>query len=192
METGEQGNYFWLEDASLFIGDLLAVAPEIVVGEYLVVTSFDSGPLELGDEQFQQGWMQHDDLAINPSVLNTSDIPFDEYDEWYLFRTAPLLEGFEVFVNYGSFCLQDPEQLFAKSPSTDVVGTRYLVDVVRDMQERFWNQLELKAVESYVAGGSRLTVATKKANMHKVLVTRLAPLSLARRKRESERTGVTE
>jgi hypothetical protein len=174
METGQRGNYFWLDDASLFIGDLLRLIPEVVVGKYLIVTSFDSGPLRLENADFQRGWLQHDELAINPSVMSTGDMPYDEWDEWYVFRKPPLLEDFAVFVNYGSFCLQDPAQLFAEGESSE------LLNLTRDLQRSFWDQLELKAPESYVACGNRLMVATRSPDLYEGLVELLAPLSQKR------------
>ena len=168
------GNYFWLEDASLFISDLLRLVPDVVVGKYLIVTSFDSGPLNLENTDFQRGWLQRDELAINPSVISTSDMPNDEYDEWYVFLKPPVLEDFDVFVNYGSFCLQDPVQLLADGETSEALN------LIRDLQRDFWDQLELKVPESYVACRKSTDGGHEEPGLIRDLVELLAPLSSVR------------
>jgi hypothetical protein len=142
--------------------DVLKVCPELVLGKYLVVTSFDSGPLRLTATEFETGWLQHDELAINPSVRSVKDIPCDEYDEWFIFSSTPMLEGFKVFVNYGSFSLRDPQSLIAGAESPDHhTGIKYAIETLEAWQELFWLQLELKAAETYVASGDRFILATQ-------------------------------
>ncbi|MFL6214913.1 MAG: hypothetical protein ACJ74J_13595 [Blastocatellia bacterium] len=95
MYTGKQGKYYWLEQVNLRLDEVLKVGPEVVVGKYLVVTSFDSGPLQLMPEDFKRGWLQHGELATNPSVQSVDDIPYEQYDEWHIFSPVPLLEEFK-------------------------------------------------------------------------------------------------
>jgi hypothetical protein len=171
MFTGKHGEYCWLEQVNLLFDDVLKVWPEFVEGKYLVVTSFDSGPLKLTDEEFKRGWLQHDELAINPFVESVADIPYDEYDEWYIFAQAPLLEAFKVFVNDSLFSLRDPEYLITEAePTWDLVGRRDQAERVKDLQELFWLQLELKAPETYISTGDRFILATKKLDLYKRLI----------------------
>lgn len=93
MYTGKQGKYYWLEQVNLRLDEVLKVGSEFVGGNYLVVTSFDSGPLQLGPEDFERGWLQHGELAINPSVQSVDDIPYDQFDEWYVLRKRQLVSG---------------------------------------------------------------------------------------------------
>ena len=162
MLSGKQGDYYWLEAASASMIDALRYCSDLVLGKYLVITSFDSGPLRLTTEEFERGWMQHDDLAINPSVKSVSDIPFEQYDEWYIFLNTPLLEEFKVFVSDLPLTLRDPETFLSEAdPTWDLVGIKQYMEQVRELQELFWLQLELKAVETYIAEGDRLILATK-------------------------------
>src|SRR5262245_42451172 len=145
MWTGKHGKYYWLEARYLGIDDVLKVYPEFVERKYLVITAFDSGPLRLVGEDFKNGWLLHDELAINPYVESVSDIPCHEYDEWYVFTKTPLLEEFKIFVNNGSFSLCDPEYLITEAePTWDLVGIRYMAEVIRELQESFWFHIEIK------------------------------------------------
>lgn len=54
--VGSRGDYQWLTMAERDITSLLRICPEIVVGKYLAVTSIDSGPLRLSEEEKLQGW----------------------------------------------------------------------------------------------------------------------------------------
>jgi len=171
MFTGKQGKYYWLEQVNLCLADVLKVCPEFVEGKYLVITSFDSGPLRLIDEEFKRGWLQHDDLAINPLVESVNDIPYDEYDEWYIFLKAPLLEEFKVFVNYSLFSLRDPEYLMIETePTWDLVGRKDQAERVKDLQELFWLQVELKDPETYISTGDRFTLATQKRDLYEKII----------------------
>jgi len=167
MHRGKQGEYYWLEAVSPSIHDILKVCPEFVLGKYLVVTSFDSGPLRLTTPEFEAGWLQHGELAINPSVKSVEDVPYDEYDEWYIFTRTPPLEDFKVFVNYCGFSLRDPEYLLdGVDPTWDITGIKYDIENMRSWQELFWLQLELKGAETYIASGDRLILATHRPELY--------------------------
>ena len=171
MFKGKQGEYYWLELVNLFFVDVLRVCPEFVEGKYLVVTSFDSGPLTLTNEEFKKGWLQHDELAINPSVDSIYDIPYNEYDEWYVFSKAPRLEEFKVFVNYSLFSLRDPEYLITEAPMTrDLADRRDQAERIKALQELFWLQLELKDAETYFSAGDRFTLATQRQDLYKKVI----------------------
>jgi hypothetical protein len=45
MVTGSHGSYQWLVDQRDGIGRLIERCPEVLLGRYLVIASFDSGPL---------------------------------------------------------------------------------------------------------------------------------------------------
>jgi hypothetical protein len=116
MDRGKKAGYYWLEKVTpseewLSLENLLEVCPEFVLGKYLVVTAWDSGPLKLREEEFRKGWLKPDRFAINASIQSVNDIPYSGYDEWYIFSETPLLEPFKVFVNDWLFSLRDPEGL---------------------------------------------------------------------------------
>ena len=167
MFTGKQGKYYWLEQVNRTFDDVRRICPEFLEGKYLVVTSFDSGPLMLTDEEFRSGWLQHDELAINPFVKSFKDVPYDEYDEWYIFPNAPPLEDFKVFVNYSSFSLRDPEYLVTEAePTWDLAGRRDQAERVKELQELFWLHLESKQPETYISAGERFILATQRAQLY--------------------------
>jgi hypothetical protein len=142
--TGKRGNYFWVEWRDDFLGDLLSAFPQIVLGKYLVNTSFDSGSLSLVQEEIEQGWRKHKELTLSPPIKEVSLIPKDQYDEWYVFSSPTTFENYEVFVNYGGFSLQD-----------------FLVEI----QERFWQQLERLAPESFLSEGEHLICVTRNESL---------------------------
>ena len=150
LTVGAQGIYEWLVTDEQF--DLLQICPEVVLGKYVAITSFDSGPLVLSDEEKMAGWASRSNIAYSPKIQEVAILPRDTYDEWYIFGspvdlgTSHLRENvFEVpqeerhvsvFVNYG-FALHPPER----------AGLAYL----------FWPQMERIRPESYVADNYYLT-----------------------------------
>jgi hypothetical protein len=151
MFKGTYENYYWVEWEvnDHFLRGLLSQFPQIVLGKYLVNTSFDSGSLMLADEEIAQGWYKHNDLAISPSITDVLSIPYDQYDEWYVFNSPKTFDNYEVFVNYGGFSLHD--SAFA------------------EIQERFWQQLGYISPETFLAEGDFLICVTKDAKLFNLL-----------------------
>jgi hypothetical protein len=150
LAIGSQGVYEWLVTDQQF--DLLRICPDVVLGKYLAITSFDSSPLVPTDEEKAAGWQSRNNVAYSPKVQNVSSLPRAEYDEWYIFDSPAALgvshlaeNVFEVaqeqghvsvFVNYG-FALAPPDR----------TGLTHL----------FWLQMERIRPESYVADNDYLT-----------------------------------
>jgi hypothetical protein len=132
--------------------DLLQICPNVVLGKYVAVTSFDSGPLVLTDEEKAAGWESRGKIAYSPKVQNVASLPRADYDEWYIFDTpidlgtshlgenvfeVPQEQGHvSIFVNYG-FALHPPERA--------------------SLATLFWPQMTRIRPESYVADNDYLT-----------------------------------
>ena len=150
LTVGSQGLYQWLVTDQEF--DFLQICPDVVLGKYVAITSFDSGPLVPTDEEKAAGWESRGKIAYSPKVQNVASLPRADYDEWYIFDapidlgTSHLEENvFEVpqeqghisiFVNYG-FALYPPERA--------------------SLATLFWPQMTRIRPESYVADNDYLT-----------------------------------
>jgi hypothetical protein len=93
----------WRDDPGFSISDLWGRFPDLVVGRYLVNTSYDSGFLTLSDSELQDGWHMVGRLAHSPQIRSTDQIPHDQYDEWLVFDHPVQVEEFETMVNYARF-----------------------------------------------------------------------------------------
>jgi len=164
METGRRGNYFWIEDERSSIADLKSKLPEVILGKYLIVTAIDDRPPYFA----HQDWFLHDDIAINPSVKSIVDVPTGDRDEWYVFTRAPLLEPFEVFITAPQFSLRGDTARTLLDEEGQQNGDPNSID---ELRRRFWDQLELKAVETYAGFGDDLIVATRNENIYEKLIT---------------------
>jgi hypothetical protein len=161
--VGSHGNYQWLIKALSDITTLLRLCPDIVSGKYLAVTAIDSGTLRLTEEEKRDGWFttgagtirrdENEDIheerfiAHSPRIASIHGLPNEEhdeccegFDEWYVFENAPSPTEIEVFVNWGDFRLYDP--------------------VWQGHIDRFWEQMERIAPESYIADGTVFTIVT--------------------------------
>lgn len=143
MITGKNGNYYWIEwrDRSKFLVGLLSKFPQLVLGKYLVNTSFDSGPLSLSPEQIGEGWYKQNRLTFSPSIKDIESISGYGYDEWYVFDSVKKFDSCEVFVNYWCFSLYDT--------------------VPEKIQQAFWEQIAQLNPESFLAEGDNLICVTK-------------------------------
>src|ERR1700722_19605216 len=93
----------WPDRPDLFITTLWLQFPELVVGRYLVNTSFDSGSLTLSESEREDGWRMVGRLAHSPQIRSTDQIPHDHFDEWLVFDRPVEVQEFETMVNYGGF-----------------------------------------------------------------------------------------
>ena len=100
----------WL-DSDLFLPTLWEHFPELVLGNYLVNTSFDSGSLIISPRQREQGWHTIGKSAHSPRIERLDQIPHDQFDEWLVFDQPIQVLNFETFVNFYGFSPldEDPE-----------------------------------------------------------------------------------
>ena len=152
IPSGEHHDYSWVEwdERGAFLRDLLQAFPQLVVGKYLVNTSFDSGPLPLTESETRSGWTKDNGLTLSPVINSVKLIPFDQYDEWYVFESPQRFSGYEVFVNYGGFSLH--HELYA------------------DVAVRFWDQLSVIQPETYLSEGDNLICVTRDKILHNQMI----------------------
>jgi len=106
MRHAERDGYHlldWPPGAGLTIDRLWYKSPQLVVGRYLVNTSYDSGVLTLSEEMKKMGWRMVEDLAHSPRIEDPAQIPHDQFDEWLVFEEPQTVPAFETTVNYGGF-----------------------------------------------------------------------------------------
>lgn len=93
----------WRDGEGFFITDVWQRFPELVVGRYLVNTSYDSGSLTLLGSEREHGWRNVGRLAHSPQIHSIDEIPHDQFDEWLVFGQPVQVEEFETMVNYYGF-----------------------------------------------------------------------------------------
>jgi hypothetical protein len=154
MYEGKTHNYYWLEGSEFSLHELVTRCPELFSKKTVAITSFDSGPLIPNDQERSYGWYSLDDIFYAPMVLTPNNLPYEQYDEWYIFDELKEFKRVEPFVNYGSFFLRDPSyQMENIDPSWDKVGLQSQIDGQKDMQDRFWKYIEQIQPRSFVLDG---------------------------------------
>jgi hypothetical protein len=162
--------YEWLVTDRQF--DLLEVCPNVVLGKYVAITSFDSGPLVPTNKEKAAGWENRSNIAYSSKIQNVAGLPRAEYDEWCIFDDptdlgtshlgenvfeVPQEEGHvSVFVNYG-FALHPPERT--------------------SLATLFWPQMERVRPESYVADNDYLTFVSASRTLFASVLNALKALS---------------
>jgi hypothetical protein len=153
--TGSHGPYRWLVTERHDLDALLRWWPQVLVGKYIAVTSLDSGPMVLTDEEKGLGWQSRNEIAYSPQITLSEDGRIEGatagqcagYDEWYVFDSpfdlgvlchgnvfeSPLTsEKVWTFVNYDAgLALHNPEMV--------------------DLTSLFWKQLDWIQPASFIA-----------------------------------------
>lgn len=161
LYCGSQKGYDWVVSKKT-LDDLLRLCPETVIGKYVAVTSLDSGPLQLSDDEKAAGWSVHGGIAYSPKIQSIEMLPHDQFDEWYVFASpvnigelvpadnnifeSCVREGrVHVLVNYGGYALHLPKYV--------------------DLAQFFWEQIEWIKPESYIADGNWLNFVTSRKDL---------------------------
>ncbi len=166
--TGQSGEYRWLEGEQSDFRRFLKACPQVFLEKSVVITSFDSGPLQANEEELKKGWLQVGDFVVVPQLKKIEDLPWDQDDEWFVFssQTEPKMpKDFESFVN-GGFTLRNSSEIEAAAIAStgaqaDLVGARYFAREQADLQMHFWYQIDQIRPESYIGRGYHFIFATR-------------------------------
>lgn len=168
--AGSHNPFRWLVTERHDLESLLRCCPQVLGGKYIAVTSLDSGPMFLMDEEKALGWQSRNEIAYSPQITLSKDGGTEGatssqcagYDEWYIFDSpfdlGMLCHGnvFEssltpgnvwTFVNYDAgFALHNPKMAAVSS--------------------LFWKQLEWIQPESFIADSAAfLTFVSRNERM---------------------------
>ena len=155
LQTGSTNGYQWLVSTDRQL-DVLECCPATVLGKYVAITSFDSGPLWLTEEQKSAGWVSHGEIAYSPKIQEVNVVPQTYFSELYVFGSPtnlgvlvdPNRNIFEsemqqgqvhAFVNF-DFGFHDPQSA--------------------DLARMFWQQLSWMKAESYFSENDYLIFVT--------------------------------
>lgn len=92
MIYGERWGYWAIEWSGAWdpsLSDLLHLAPELVVGKQVAITSCDSGPYVPSEEELRLGWSRCEKTAISRKIAQFTELPTPGFDEWYVYDSAP-------------------------------------------------------------------------------------------------------
>ena len=157
VSTGQNSGYNWLATEGDDLHTLLTRCPETVLGKYIAITSFDSGALQINEQETAAGWTSKGSIAYSPQIQLPGNLPHDLYDEWYVFNEPrslgelvpanqnifenPLRQmHVQVFVNFGGFHLHKPDS--------------------KPIGDLFWEQMAWINPDSYIADGECLCFVT--------------------------------
>jgi hypothetical protein len=155
LQTGSTNGYRWLVSTDRQL-DVLECCPDVVLGKYVAITSFDSGPLEMTEAQRSAGWVSQEEIAYSPQIQNANIVPQAYFSELYVFGTP---------TNLG--VLADPNKnIFESEMQQGQVHAFVNFDFgfhdaeYADLARMFWQQLRWMKAESYLAENDYLIFVT--------------------------------
>jgi hypothetical protein len=173
MFHGVQGEYRWLETPAHQIYDVLQVCPAVAANRNIVISSFDSGPLQPTSNEMQRGWRICGRTMHIPVGENVSSVPFEVFDEWYIFTGDSPERDYKVFVKHDWFTLGPAQALYSRN------GNAF--DLKR-MQRWFWQEIEQLAPESYMGRGSRMKFVSRNPEFFNAVLRGLSAMARIRGK----------
>ncbi len=97
----------WTEEWDPNLTDLLRLAPELVLGRRVAITSCDSGPYVPSEHELDAGWRVVETTAISKEVAQLEELPTPGFDEWYVFDSPPQVVPLRNHVNQYNFSVLD-------------------------------------------------------------------------------------
>jgi hypothetical protein len=104
---------------------------------------------------------------------NISAIPFEIFNEWYIFSTDSPERDYRVFVKHDWFTLGPAQALYTRH------GNAF--DLKR-MQRWFWQEMEQANPESYLGRGNRLKFISRNPEQYNLVLRGLSSLAKLRAK----------
>lgn len=164
LMVGSHSPYQWLTSDQENMNEILRQCPEVVLGRYAAITTYDSGDFRPTDRDTAAGWESRNGIAYSRQIRTPADLPecakwepAELYQEWYLFE-APVELG---TLARGNVFVRPPE------PGRTIAFINYRSLILHDPEEKqftdlFWMQLEALRPESYFGEGQDyLTFVTR-------------------------------
>ena len=111
--VGKKAGYWVLQWATQWdpsLNDLANAAPHLVIGNFIVITSCDSGLYKPSEEELAIGWRAEAFATTIPRIGRPDELPAPGFDEWYVFDHAPISIPDRNHVNrFGFSVLADDE-----------------------------------------------------------------------------------
>lgn len=152
MFHGSHGSFRWVESPAHKAQDVLQLCPESVLGKYLVITAFDPGKITAMAQESLRAWRVEGSALYVPPSADLLEIPYDVFNEWFIFTAAPAQQKLESFMTSSWFTL---------GPCLSGNADRATQWEIKRAQRAFWQLLESANPESYLACGTRLIFATR-------------------------------
>ena len=181
IHTGQHGDYQWLTSSEDYMGTLVDLCPEVILGKYLAVTSIDSGVLWLTDRQRSTGWKCRGEVAYSSPIQSVDQLLYQRggpdspgYDEWYVFDRPANVEGAIIHGNpFVEPNIPGPGRIMI---FVSQLGFRIDADdtVHEGHRHWFWEQIDRIKPESYIADGQDcLTFVTRKHEFLELVLSKL-------------------
>jgi hypothetical protein len=164
--TGQYGQYYWIEfpTNALSLYELLKKHASILMGKYLAVVCFDSGPLRLMDEEKINGWHEKNGIAYSPKLTreHIGSLFYEQHDQWCLFTSPTEFQGMTDFVNYGGFSLASKgSELTYADPTWDKVGIKENILFHEQLLAAFWEEIISIDPFTFIADGDNFIFVSK-------------------------------
>ncbi len=156
--TGKRDNYNWIETgvSDFCLSDLINKCSDLLIGKYLGIVYFDSGPFKPSQEEESRGWFQQGEIAYSPilTVEELSGPICDNYDQWCLYMEPFRIGEMTDFVNYGGFSLRDRRVELKEAHEThDIVGLEKQISHFEEVQEKFWGEIRKHTPHTFISDG---------------------------------------
>lgn len=167
--SGMNFGYCWLEVDSNDFGfkDVVEQFADIIVDNYLIIRTFDGGLIEWTKDEENLGFSYLNGLPITSRIKNPDILPFDQYDEWYVFNQVKAVSLDDNFVNNETFSLRKRNFNEEKSMIDKSLDQRALendIDKLSRLQNSFWKQLMQSEADKFLSQNGKFILVSKEKN----------------------------
>lgn len=171
MFHGFHGPFRWVESPAHKAQDVLQLCPEAILGKHLVITAFDSSKITAIGQESLRAWRVEGAALYIPPLADFLEVPYDVFNEWFVFTPAPPQQKLESFTSSNWFTL---------GPCLSGNADRATLWEIKRTQRSFWQLMESANPESYLACCSRLIFVTRNDAYFTAVLRRMSTPQRAR------------
>ncbi len=166
---GTYGSNLWLASTELTLDEVLDACPQVVIGNYLAITSIDSGSFYPTDDEKRDGWEHRNGIGYSPLITSIDKLARDGYDEWYVFK-EPFHMGAlkDQLTNIFEFEFQTGRV----APFVNF-GPGFLLSKPNSLTELFWKQYDFIRPHCFISEGDVLNFVTADKELFRSVETGL-------------------
>lgn len=164
LNSGQYQDFYWIETNEINLTDLVLKLPELFLGKYLIIISFDGGTYTIKNEELSSGWKYLNGMTYTEIITKRTlhRKLSDNHDQWVLLENNRIIDTMINFVNYTYFSLIDWDKEINYLEDEDDQNFIKRFEKERSkLRERFWEQINIINPLTFISDGSKLIFVTK-------------------------------
>lgn len=142
MHTGKHNDFYWIESTEMELGDFIKSFGKCLNDKYIAIAAFDGGSIKPNSDELALGWYGKDKILYTSKISDISALPYEQYDEWYVFNKPTEIKIDEIIVNAHPTLRNPSFRLKEIEPTWDSSMIEAGIEYELSIQSKLWNRVD--------------------------------------------------